>query len=426
MMVTRSKAIKTTILTSFLIISLFYIFCDTESNQNMPVIPTVESAESLGGLYHDIVVDDSGNIHLIWEDRQRGLFYQKSSDVGETWSAPDILSHDSNSPRSISPRILSVGNTVLVFWSHNGLRRRVSIDSGMSWNEPEIVLSGYPSTHSRLISDKDELYLVYGTRDGLFFTKSEDLGTHWAKTIKIADRSRAVKEISTPSVIVYGESIHIIWSKVESYKLNSRRKNKGRIMYIRGSESGEKWEKARELDIFGEFDEPVYSAYINHPRICESGGTLLIAFERNGLKYLTSKDLGESWSGTTILTYLTVDGVSVCSKRSGGIYVFWIDRRHEKQDWWGYIPLHFIITWDANPSWHNRDLYFAFIQDEIVIKEGRLTPPISYFDRHNKSITCEPIGSGVAVFWSGKITSGKIDSESNVANQVYYEILDID
>lgn len=404
----------------------FYIFAKTDNNKNIPIIPTVEFANLLGGFSPDVTVDNNNNIHLVWENWQKGLYYQKTSDAYEIWSDPVMLYFDSDSPRTISPRILSIGDTVLVFWRHNGLNRRVSKDGGMSWSDPEIVLSGYPSTHSRLILDESELYLVYGTRDGLFFTKSEDLGTQWDKTIKIADRSRTVKEISTPSVVISGESIHVAWSEFEPYSINQRRFKSGRIMYSRGFKLGEKWDKTRELDIVGEFDESVYYARINYPRICESGGTLLIAFERNGLKYLTSKDLGESWSGTTILTDLTVDGVSVCPKRSGGIYVFWIDRRHEKQDWWGYIPFHFMITWDANPSWHNRDLYCALIKDDMVLKEGRLTPPISYIDRYNKTIACEQIGSGVAVFWSGKITNGKFDSESGITNKIHYKILDIE
>jgi hypothetical protein len=93
----------------------------------------------------DLTTDPSGNtLHLVWEDTRDNstqVYYKRSVDDGVTWG-PDIrLSNLTAGTVEPEPRIGTVGNTVLVFFSnktHTGehIFYVSSVDGGNYFSPP--------------------------------------------------------------------------------------------------------------------------------------------------------------------------------------------------------------------------------------------------------------------------------------------------
>lgn len=132
-------------MTSF---SIHPVFADTKSTQI--------SNSSNDSIDSTIAIDGS-NIYLAWDERSgpisSEIFFSKSTDGGETFSAPQNLSN--NEGFSDSQSIAVDGSNVFVAWSDKYMDNTAiflikSTDGGQTFSAPQIISSstGFSSSQS--------------------------------------------------------------------------------------------------------------------------------------------------------------------------------------------------------------------------------------------------------------------------------------
>ncbi|MCI0340573.1 MAG: IPT/TIG domain-containing protein [Planctomycetales bacterium] len=101
----------------------------------------------------DIAVDGSGIVHVVWG----GVSYSRSTDGGQTWSAPAT----SLSPSGTRPRLAARGSTVVVVWGDGagGVLHAVSTDNGQTWSAGTLL--AYGGATDAALDSNARLVVVY-------------------------------------------------------------------------------------------------------------------------------------------------------------------------------------------------------------------------------------------------------------------------
>lgn len=193
-----------------------------------------------------LLVDHQRTLHMVWSESieafpPSGIYYARSTDLGQTWSAPLELAAGGYSWTSIG---LDGAGALHVFWTGTGewvgKYHTWSEDSGLSWRPFERL---WPGTGGMLgfadmvVDSAGALHLVSAAGSGTFFpvgTNGEILHATW-----VGDRWSAPYHISLPVMdtkhehsfpqisIGRGNTIHLVWGM-----LDHARRNQGRYEYV--------------------------------------------------------------------------------------------------------------------------------------------------------------------------------------------------
>ncbi len=177
------------------------------------------------------VASDGESIHVVWmDDRDKQppcytmrqcpeVYYLRSTDGGESWSAQTRLTFDP--PFSGRPDIAALSGTVLVSYdedsddnqSHEQHLLR-SPDGGTTW-EPSIRLSNAPgvSEHSSLIAADDVVHLAWRDQrepgiGEVYYRYSNDRGTTWSPEENV---SKSGGHAGIPLLAATTHYLHVIW-----------------------------------------------------------------------------------------------------------------------------------------------------------------------------------------------------------------------
>lgn len=176
-----------------------------------------------------MVRDANSNIHVVWHEDMSGnieIIHKKSTDSGNTWSAPKRLTYLSGD--SIYPALAADAyGAIYVVWedrTHGDgeIYFKCSFTGGATWGAPkrltwgsgfayqpkiEIVNTGFFSTA--------EMHIVYmdGTPSNydVFYHKSTDNGTNWLPRVRI---TWSLDETSHPTICkdFLTETINVAWA----------------------------------------------------------------------------------------------------------------------------------------------------------------------------------------------------------------------
>jgi hypothetical protein len=124
-----------------------------------------------------LTISPAGTYHVTWftsGSARKGLFYARSVDNGQTYSAPlPIGTHDGGASR---PYVLALRQQAAVVWKEfdgnsSVVRLMTSSDDGASWSESRIVArTDDASDHPLLVSDGSRIFLSWMTKsDGYLF-----------------------------------------------------------------------------------------------------------------------------------------------------------------------------------------------------------------------------------------------------------------
>ncbi len=113
-----------------------------------------------------VYADAWGDVHVVWIDHPGAIFrvfYTRSQDGGDTWSAPVVLSGTSASVVTSRTSIAASGGTLMVGWTgvsltptaSYGLAFAISADRGGSWYPSEYYTLGGNLTSGQLTSDEN-------------------------------------------------------------------------------------------------------------------------------------------------------------------------------------------------------------------------------------------------------------------------------
>ncbi len=406
-------------------------------------INSVNFTKSNDYIFLNAAFDSKGNIHLLWMIMDSNFVYQRSSDLGKSWSRPKALAYDdptiSKHPMLARifdhPKIISVGNTLTVLWTfdgeieyhpgengesswsyNGGFVVRTSSDDGLAWGPEHAVYMGVGVLDNVYVTRGDTIYIAFRglEYDGIstFFSKSLDSGLHWDKPKSVGPNVKR----SDLSIAVDGQSIHIVGVAQEQEEPNGA--FRAGFWHMRSSDLGESWEKPRRFD-FNQKDG--ITASIDGITIRPYSNALLLTLATDDVDYLISKDNGSSWSKPKALgANLPFPAHDACNAGDGAAYIFWIDYRNVKIDWKGRLPepLSSFLLWDDNPFWANNDLYCAFLKDGHIKDTIRLTPAMSYVSL----FVCGQVNGRIIVLWSGKREVEKYVEDSPAPFEIFYKL----
>lgn len=421
----RSKIVFTFVLGIFVIGGALYLVTKGGTKEIAPSADSVKFAQSDNAIYFDFALDGNGNIHLVWQSKEQGLQYQKKTDLGNMWSQPILIPQASVSLRSHDPRIIANGNTIQIFWLSQGLNQQTSFDSGTSWTDmAKKILPDVPVREFEIDSEGKQIYLVYNNREGTFFLRSDNFGEHWTPPERIARYIGTSTVISRPAITVSDHKIHVLWSQLDTRTIVSTGISQGKLFYLRSNNLGRSWEDFREISV-KEGDKQYDVTYsILYPRITTAGNSIFIFYEERELLFQVSADQGSTWSAPVVLSRVPVRGISLAGTKQEEAHLVWIDERHQKREWWSYIPAHAIITWAKDPYWANNDLYYTSFLNGSWQEPRRLTLPLSYVGTHPNAIAVKATNGTIYVFWSGRKKVGKTLDQYSLPNEIFFTTLD--
>jgi len=402
------------------------------NEKGQPHIPlqSIKYTQSQNRISLDAIFDPKGTIHIIWACEGKGLVYQNSSDIGQTWSRPQKLT-----PAYISVynqfKIILLGDAIYVFWIYDGgnLFQRFSLDGGNSWSSEVKVLSDKNIGYYTMVADKQVLYLIYGGKVdneiGTFFQRSSDFGLDWTMPKRISPLIQYRDSESFLSVKIIENYIHIACNIPGTNK--AIEKPHIGIQYIRSTDLGESWDKVRNIDITDWVTKQRILDYpVGNYEIEKFDNTIWIGFRNLGFNFIRSTDNGNNWSDPITLWKFPYSRMSLYVIHENLAAIFWNDSRNAYHPWWADIPvLGIILSGDDDPYWRNNDIYFAFLQGDKILKTERLTPYLSYAEIMYNSLACGKIGDNLIVIWSGKTKIEKYAESSPYPFEIFFKVIKV-
>jgi len=200
-----------------------------------------------------IIEDGSGNIHTVWGTNQvdgvgQAVYYARSTDRGDTWSAPVQLAfHDPDDFSVGTPYIMTVGASELhliyvdgAVIGSRGRYHRISTDGGETWSEPRHIITDLMGMNGYVIPVIDgagQMHLIINMRTvdgqvvGLYYARW--LGNGWSPVVPV--------DVSNPSAhytavaVRLGNELHVVYTQLAG----------GEIWHLRGIIPAVKQEPAR-------------------------------------------------------------------------------------------------------------------------------------------------------------------------------------
>ncbi len=207
-----------------------------------------------------IACNDKG-MYVAWEDDRDGelqnhnIYFNRSTDGGESWSESDVRLELDEEGRSFSqlPQITSAGDDLYVVWMDNlngaaDIMLAASDDNGKTWREPVRVDSDEPAgvafSGSPRISatGTGNVYVVWeDTRSGnsdIYFARSDNAGNSFRPDTRLDGGDEAGENNSfSPRVAADGEHVYVTW--------HDAREGTGRGIYMNySSNAGADWYNA--------------------------------------------------------------------------------------------------------------------------------------------------------------------------------------
>jgi len=281
-----------------------------------------------------------------------GVYFQRSLDRGDTWSAPLALNGGPPGSNASGSEIVAVGSAVYVVYGDDrdgavDLYFNRSLDGGVTWLPLDVRIDtgdapgAHGSTFAALDATERGVFVTWwDERDGgvgrdIYFNGSLDRGTTWLPSARRMNvGAPGTVNTSLPTLTALGPAVFSVWGE------------DGRVYFDRSLDGGQHWLAGpRRLDAgtpgvlaarepfvaavpshrFGRSAAPLADVYVSFIgqlsgshfgelyclRSPDSGST----WPAEGTRVNTSSDLGE---GEVLHQDLAVDGTSV--------YLAWWDR----------------------------------------------------------------------------------------------------
>jgi hypothetical protein len=296
----------------FLVLVLFFtVTVQKAMAQSADVVwdEPVNLSRSGGTTNPHMVIDSSGKIHVIWEDRFEGYFY--SFHNIDEWSSPVNV----NLPfESADPQLIGAQDGIIhAFWIDEDDRLQHSyvaadmFDDEEAWKVLETV-GAAAVNFAAILDDNNNLHVAYvrplqttSSPAGIYYKNSLDGGITWSSVENLYSSSylRGITSESShvsisSSTSLTGTNIFVSWDN------RSRRQ----VFVAQSSDGGENWTEPREIDRPG--DEFGASRPFNIKVNAQSENVLLIW--QNGIPeiscsqyYVWSNDGGETWSDRLVI-----------------------------------------------------------------------------------------------------------------------------
>lgn len=311
--------------------------------------------------------------YVVWQDYRDfdypNIYFNSSHDRGMTWMASDIRLSTGDGTRfnrSHYPIISCSGKNVYVAWldyrykNNRSIYFNFSTDGGETWQTPDIRLNtnvkpeeGY-SWGPSICSYKKNVYVAWaeGKWPGshIFFNRSTDGGMSWLqKPIRI-DRGKGNVYALTSHICCSENNIYLVW--------DDERTGKSEIYLNYSTDEGVTWQQS-DIRLTPGIGSGTKSA--DSPRISCSGKNIFVVWEsywKNEILffYNYSTDGGVTWQNPEIQCDPVIYPSSVWpydpefTMNGDNVYFVWSDERNSKDD------IYFNFSKDGGATWQNQEI----------------------------------------------------------------------
>ncbi len=389
---------------------------------------SVENSQRNDDISLDAAFDSTGSIHLLYASLNKEISYQRSTDSGQNWSAPILLTPVSIDIKN-QYKIAFIGSTLYAFWISEGdLFQRFSVDGGFTWSLPTRILSDNHIGYFSMIVFNQVIYLIYSGKIsdnlGTYFQKSADAGLSWSSPARIKPEFKDNGWNSIFSMAISQNYIHIVRQIPDQKAVDGT--YSPRFYYIRSRDLGETWDDIREIQptSWPKKDEDLYQ--IEKLKIAASNNSIWVAFQDIELYYILSTDNGDRWSTPKFISDAPPYKIWITATGGNVAAILWVDYKNAKHPFWAHIPIiDVLFSWDDSPYWDNNSLYCAIIKNDTLMGAHNLTPGISYTELYYSGLACENIGNDLMILWSGKEKIGKRVGSSPDPFKIFYEFINL-
>lgn len=186
-------------------------------------------------VWNPTIACNEKGVYVAWEDDRDGelqnhnIYFNRSTDGGETWAENDVLLELDDEGRSFSqgPTIESAGDDLYVVWYDNlngaaDIMCAASDDNGKTWREPirvdsdepaGIAFSGSPQVTA---TANGNVYVVWeDTRNGnsdIYFARSDNAGNSFRPDTRLDGGDEAGQNFSfSPMIAADGDNVYVVW-----------------------------------------------------------------------------------------------------------------------------------------------------------------------------------------------------------------------
>jgi len=170
----------------------------------------------------DIAVDINDNIHIVWDDYTPGngeIFYKSSTDGGTTWSALKRLTWNADDSGSVKIAA-DLGGGIHIAWTDKcpeQVMYKNSLDGGTNWSAPtQLTWTSDWSWFSEIAVLDTGVHVVWDEYDDvnniiqIRYKSSPYLGTSWGAAVQLTWNN---KSSTVPSVAVdISGAVHVVWA----------------------------------------------------------------------------------------------------------------------------------------------------------------------------------------------------------------------
>ncbi len=246
--------------------------------------------------------------HVIWDDdrdKNREIYYKRSTDWGVTWSKDiRLTSAPDSSFQAAMHGCVCCGADVRIVWvdKRNGnadIYYKYSTDNGIEWSEDIQITDNKATQMNPSLAFCRELVQIVWTdirngRGEIWGRRSTDCGVSWSDEICISHQT--MPWAAFPTIAHVDSSYHLFWAGRTDTSANSRFD----IFYNRTTDLGLTWEPNIPLTHYESTDSSLY------PSCIALGSTVHLTWVQpnNGIYYKRSTDNGSTWEKDTCLIFL--------------------------------------------------------------------------------------------------------------------------
>jgi hypothetical protein len=196
--------------------------------------PVQQLSASSGEIFSPVVAVSGLDVHVLWSQREAGLFYRRSTDGGLTFRPIQNLA--SGSP--LGTQIVVNGSNIFIAWRplNSGIFFRRSLDGGSTF-EPVIAIEPnfVPGSQGpKLAASESMVAVVWDDNVDTFFRRSLDGGAIFGPKVNLSDTTTG-SNFSQNALAVSGLTVAVVWPETS---LNPQTGQSERAVLFRGSTDG--------------------------------------------------------------------------------------------------------------------------------------------------------------------------------------------